>query len=78
MTAATAAILAGIAGVLVGFLTGSFLQFRADCAQISRNRARRKRKAARQRKAQCVQAKRREIFDALTNDTIRIPVGDER
>lgn len=78
MTAATAAILAGIAGILVGFLAGSFLQFRADCAQISRNRARRKRKAERQRKAQYVQTKRREIFDALTNDTIRIPTGGEQ
>ena len=78
MTVATAAILAGIAGTLIGFLAGSSCQFRADCAQISRSRARRKRKAERQRKAQCVQAKRREIFDALTNDTIRIPMGDEQ
>lgn len=73
----TAAILMGIGGGLVGFLAGSFYQFRTDSAQISRNRARKKRKAERQRKEQYVQTKRREIFDALTDNTIRIPLAGE-
>lgn len=69
----TAAILMGIGGGLVGFLAGSFWQFRADYVQVSRNRERRKRKAERQRKEQ----KHREIFDALTDNTIRIPLTGE-
>ncbi len=73
----TAVVLMGIGGGLIGFLAGSFCQFRADCAQISRNRARRKRKAERRRKEQYVQTKRREIFDALTDNTIRIPLAGE-
>lgn len=73
----TAAILMGIGGGLVGFLAGSFCQFRADRAQISRNRARRKRKAERRRKEQYARAKHREIFDALTDNTIRIPLTGE-
>lgn len=73
----TAAILMGIGGGLVGFLAGSFWQFRADYAQVSRNRERRKRKAESARRKASEEQKHREIFDALTDNTIRIPLAGE-
>lgn len=77
MTVTAIAIQSGIAGALVGFLAGMFHQFRADRAQISRKREKQKRKMEHRRMTVQVQQQRREIFDALTGDTVRLPKGDD-
>lgn len=77
MTVTAIAIQSGVAGALVGFLAGMFHQFRIDRAQISRKREKQKRKTEHKRMTMQVQAQRREIFDSLTGDTIRIPREDE-